>query len=622
MSASWIRPLAWLAALLLIGASPGEGQRADDLRLESGSYRQVRTASDHRWVELADAPASLDRRRLVSELESLLPAGSRLVETRAWQENGRRHAAYRQEVAGVPVEGAEWIVHSSGDRLDKANGRLVTTPLDPVPVVNRRQAESTALERLRRHAVTAPSRRGRFEVAETRLVFALTPPAGEAAARQHRLSWRVRVAEAGGDAVDLFVDARSGRLLKERPVTLTCTPLFGETTWHGSRPIHTEAGSDGFALIDRCEALHDFTFKTSKSTPSAVYTSPSGVFGAATRSAVTAHWGTHAALDYFRTRHGRDGFDGKGGEIQVLNERASFWGGKNNASWHPSGQLSFGPGNTDSPFDDWNTVDVAGHELAHGVTGTTADLIYESESGALNESFSDIFGVAIERFAEGGANPDWLIAEDRVPLPKLLHGIRSLENPGLFDHPKIYGGSHWVPVVGCQPSLLNDQCGVHTNSGVQNHWFFLLVEGSFGHLAFPGIGLEKAAAIAYRNLETYLTPGAGYPEAAAGAIESAIDLYGGCSQEVRSTRDAWRFVAVPTPDYELVGWSGTICDLSGSVYAAVDRLTAGGAGCPAGATVPAGQSVILTAGDEVVLAPGFAAAAGASTRILAGDCAP
>jgi len=211
--------------------------------------------------------------------------------------------------------------------------------------------------------------------------------------------------------------------------------------------------------------------------------------------------------------------------------------------------MKIGGGNTSSATDDWNTLDIVAHELTHGVTSTSAGLVYQSESGALNESFSDIFGAAVERYVElsapGTYTLDWLMGEDRSG-----GAIRSLSNPNLYNDPDTYNGTHYRATVGCTPSSSNDYCGVHTNSGVQNFWFYLLVSGGSGTndngqaYSVSGLGWTRASRIAYRNLTVYLTSSSTFNDARNGAIQAAADLYGNGSNEMTQVANAWHAVGV------------------------------------------------------------------------------
>jgi chitodextrinase len=131
--------------------------------------------------------------------------------------------------------------------------------------------------------------------------------------------------------------------------------------------------------------------------------------------------------------------------------------------------------------------------------------------------------------------------------------IRSMDNPSSFGDPDTYGGTYWTNPNCGFPTQSNDYCGVHSNSGVQNKWFYILVAGENGtndigsNYSVTGIGHEKAAAIAYRNLEVYLSANSTFADARTGAIQSAVDLYGAGSPEEIATTDAWYAVGVGDP---------------------------------------------------------------------------
>ena len=235
--------------------------------------------------------------------------------------------------------------------------------------------------------------------------------------------------------------------------------------------------------------------------------------------------------------------------------------------------MTYGDGDG-STFDPLVGLDVVGHEIAHAVTERTSGLVYQNESGALNESFSDIFGTAIEFYKEGAAG-DWLIGEDFDVQNGV--GFRSMENPNAEGDPDTYGGTNWKS-NSLFPNLADDYGGVHSNSGVQNYWFYVLTVGKTGTndnndaYSVQGIGIEKAAAIAYRNNATKLTSNSDYADARNGAIASAIELYGANSQEVISTTNAWYAVGVGN---EHPGGGPATCDVpSGLVASAITQTSA------------------------------------------------
>lgn len=262
-------------------------------------------------------------------------------------------------------------------------------------------------------------------------------------------------------------------------------------------------------------------------------------------AAVDAHWAAEVIYDYFLEKFNRNSYDNNGAQIQCRVHRV-FDGNTNNATWNGS-YISIGDAiNRPSTFA---TLDIIAHEFTHALTDKTARLKYVQEPGALNESFSDIFGAAVEFYGKPpNQNGNWLIGEDTGFY------LRSMSNPTSTYQPDTYGSNdlNWVEIDGCWPGGNNDLCGLHINSGVQNHWFYLLSNGGSGVNAngdsynVSGIGIDKAVEIAYRNLTVYLTPDSDYEDAKTYAIQSAIDMYGECpgAQEVISTIDAWYAVGL------------------------------------------------------------------------------
>jgi Zn-dependent metalloprotease len=263
------------------------------------------------------------------------------------------------------------------------------------------------------------------------------------------------------------------------------------------------------------------------------------------QAGVSLHWAVEATYDYYLDRYGRNSFDDQGSRIiSYANYGVEYF----NAFWNGI-FLTFGTGNASNGYRPLVALDVVGHEFTHGVTEYAANLVYSYESGALNESFSDIFGEHIENYRLEGTN-DWLMGGD-------FGAIRSMSDPNAFSDPDTYLGSFWWTAAG-------DNGGVHINSGVQNFWFYLLSEGSSGvndngdSYDITGIGMDDAAQIAYRNLTVYLMPTSQYEDARRGSLNAAIDLFGPTSQQFKSVLDAWNAVGVyypfigPYPEYTTI----------------------------------------------------------------------
>lgn len=243
-----------------------------------------------------------------------------------------------------------------------------------------------------------------------------------------------------------------------------------------------------------------------------------------------AYWGAEVTYDLFKEKFNRNSYNNAGGKIDMF-VNGSGQGASNNAFWFGSFAY-FGNATSGTPF---TSLDVVSHEITHGVTGNSARLVYQGESGALNESFSDIFGCYAEHYA--GVGQKWIMGE-------YISFQRSMSNPKQHNQPDTYRGSYWASTTG------GDNGGVHTNSGVMNYWYYLVSEGGSGtndngaSYTVNGIGIEKASQIAYRALTSYLTSSSGYSAARTAVINAARDLYGNNSCELAAATDAMHAVGV------------------------------------------------------------------------------
>jgi len=290
--------------------------------------------------------------------------------------------------------------------------------------------------------------------------------------------------------------------------------------------------------------------------------------------ALDVHWGMEKSYDFYKNIFGRNSYDGAGAIIkQYLNPpmlQTQHGNSPNNAGAFPAPYNLMVYGLGDGVFmRPVVGLDVEGHEFTHMVVDNNGHggLVYQGESGALNESFADIFGVCIEFYS--GVNADWLMGEDIMVSEPYL---RSMSNPNGGTQPDTYNGHFWT-----NPSnVYDDNGGVHTNSGVQNFWFYLLCQGGSGTndignaYSVTGIGITEARQIAYRNLLNYLGPYATFSDAYNGSLLAAQDLYGNPSAQYTAVREAWYAVGVGnTPNSfcngttALTAESGTVTDGSG-----------------------------------------------------------
>lgn len=270
--------------------------------------------------------------------------------------------------------------------------------------------------------------------------------------------------------------------------------------------------------------------------------------------AVDVHWGMQQTYDWYKHTLGRDSYDGHGAPIYniLFAPRNNFFigmsTGNNNAfaDFKPDFgngyvmEYGIGDGVMMRPVV---SLDVMAHEFTHLVTRTTANLEYIGESGALNESFSDIIGICVKHAVKGSKVTDnWLIGDDVMLTVPCMRDM-SHRVTGMAVQPIYYKGSEW-----------DDHADVHVNSGVQNFWYYVLSEGGefpdveseWGEkgLVVFGIGEDKAVQIAYRNLTHYLCETSCYADARQGSMQAAIDLYGDSSKEYDAVNDAWRAVGI------------------------------------------------------------------------------
>ena len=260
------------------------------------------------------------------------------------------------------------------------------------------------------------------------------------------------------------------------------------------------------------------------------------------------HWAMEKAYDFYKTKFNRKSYDNYGSPIyNFVNPQQEIMSGTTNnafagfSAYHYAIMVyGMGDGTYMNPVVE---LDVIGHEFSHLVTDCNGNggLVYLGESGALNESFSDIMGASIAHYANGSY--DWLMAKNVMISSSNLRSMKDPHNSedGENPQPKSYNEQgYWLNPYETECEKC-DHGGVHTNSGVQNYWFYLLSEGGSG---VTRIGIDKAVQIAYRNLIYYLTPEATHEDARNGSIQAAIDLYGKGSQEHQSVANAWHAVGV------------------------------------------------------------------------------
>ncbi|MBP0724640.1 peptidase M4 family protein [Bacillus sp. RG28] len=246
--------------------------------------------------------------------------------------------------------------------------------------------------------------------------------------------------------------------------------------------------------------------------------------------AVDAQYYAGKTFDYYKNVFGRNSYDNKG---SVLKSSVHYGSRYNNAFWNGT-QMVYGDGDGTNFIAFSGGVDVVAHELTHAVTSSTSNLIYQNESGALNEAISDIFGTLVEFY--NNVNPDYEIGED-IYTPSIKgDALRSMSNPTKYGDPDNYANRY---------TGTSDNGGVHTNSGIINKAAYLLAQGGTAYgVTVTGIGNDKLGAIYYRANTVYLTSSATFSQARAACVQAAADLYGATSAEVDSVKKSFDAVGV------------------------------------------------------------------------------
>ena len=473
---------------------------------------------------------------------------------------GMTHYRYQQYHQGIKVEHAELLIHEQAGAVQSINGRWARgMDLAARPSLSPEEALSQALshlpasrymwenpfaERLLKRIKRDP-KASFYPQAE--LVF-IDPTLGQSA-NDYRLAYALLIHTQLPieQRKQLYIDAHDGRLLLE--LELLCdthdTPGLAETKYRGTRQIVTDSiAPDSFRLAEkgRGGGIETYNLRRQTDVANAVDFLDDDNYwdnfnSQQDEAATDAHWGAEMTFDYFLEKHGYIGVDGDSMPLISYVHYSQNWV---NAQW-TGAWAQYGDGNG-TTYTALTSLDVVGHEFVHGVTASNANLIYRDESGALNESFSDIFGTVIEFYGDP-ENANWDIGED-------FHvgggRFRNMADPKTEGHPDTYKGRNWV-------TGSSDNGGVHSNSGVQNKWFHLLVEGGEGsndnedEYSVEGLGMDTAAAIAFRNLQYYLVRRSEHIDARLGAIQAAEDLYGICSEPAIQVARAWHAVGLGGP---------------------------------------------------------------------------
>jgi Zn-dependent metalloprotease len=509
------------------------------------------------------------------------PAQEIEVGTIEEDELNHTHIRLQQTYKGLPVYGGEMILHAQDNTFTTLNGKHFKTPAlqNTTAKITENQAAQTALEDLKQHTTVRELKPNELQilkkqVSETELLIYYPKTNPENA----HLAWRMVVRPNFLERWNYFVDAQTRQVLLRQNHTCKLdgpTKAISKDLNGATQTINTYSKNNLFYLLDTSRPMFNNVQSSIPNSPvGAILTLDAGGSRADDISlsyitssvnswsptAVSAHNNAGYAYNYYLTVHKRNGLDGKGGNmLSVINVKDEKGKEMDNAFWNGE-VMAYGNGLQDfTPLA--GGLDVAAHEMTHAVTENTARLEYDTQSGALNESMSDVFGVLMDR-------ANWTIGETVAKRSVFQSGaLRDMANPN-------QGGTN---DNGYQPKTMaqyvnttQDDGGVHINSGIPNYAFYLFASNA-------SVGKDKAEKVYYRVLTTYLTRYSQFKDMRVAVIKAASDLYGATSNEVKAAQTAFDQVGItdlmtqnPTPaQTTLPTNSGTEFLL---VYGADDKL--------------------------------------------------
>lgn len=411
-------------------------------------------------------------------------------------ELGFEHFKYQQVYNGLPVFGQQVIVHAQDDVVKSVDGRLTpNVNIDATPKLKTDELMKSITGKI------APKLAKNEQLQQNANELGIyTTNDGKP-----HLAYQLDVDAQGamdGERWRYYVDAQNGKVLDHWGLNETA---INRETYDGKN------GSSRPGKLARKE----------------------GDGPVADQHINKAHDNSGAVYDYFKENFNRDSIDDKG---MKLTSTVHYGNKYNNAYWDGK-QMTYGDGDGKmfTPFGD--AADVVGHEMTHGVTERTAGLRYYAQSGALNESWSDVFGNLIERWDHQRKNPGapdrdpgYLVGEDIFTPDTKGDALRSMSAPGTG-----YPGDPQPAKMKDYKNTSSDNGGVHINSGIPNKAAYNIAKT---------IGDDKLGKIWYRAQTKYLTSNSQFIDAANVTTQAAIDLYGATSPEVKAVRDGWTEVGL------------------------------------------------------------------------------
>ncbi|MFI8951788.1 M4 family metallopeptidase [Streptomyces sp. NPDC053750] len=540
--------LAGVAALIATAVQSGAATAAPRQAPAPGAESVTLTPAQRAEL-IADANAT--KAKTADELG--LGAKEKLVVRDVLKDrDGTVHTRYERTYDGLPVLGGDLVVTTDAgktERVVKATQKAIK-PATVTPKISAAKAETQAVAAAKAAGAKAPD----ADRAPRKVIWAAngTPV----------LAYETVVGglQEDGTPNELHVvtDAATGAKLFEYQAIHNGT---GNTMYSGTVTLGTAQSGSSYTLTDTTRGNHKtYNLNRGTSGTGTLFTGPDDVWGNGAASnaetaAADAHYGAALTWDYYKNVQGRSGIRGDGVGAY---SRVHYGNNYVNAFWSDSCFcMTYGDGSGNA--NPLTSIDVAAHEMTHGVTSHTAGLVYSGESGGLNEATSDIFGAAVEFYANNSEDVgDYLIGEE-IDINGDGTPLRYMDKPSKDGASK----DSWYSGIG--------NIDVHYSSGPANHFFYLLSEGSgtktingvtydsptSDGLPVTGIGREKAAKIWFRALTTKFTSTTNYAGARTGTLAAAGELYGTDSAEYTAVQHAWAGINVGSRPGDGGGGDGT-----------------------------------------------------------------
>ncbi len=463
--------------------------------------------------------------------------------------SGFTREKYQQHHKGIPVVGAKYFLHIKDGLVNKSTGNILPSiSINENPSILKSSAVKSAKEFIEREIIKTDQLQENLTFDFHDIKLCIIDRAYPDFSGNYKLAFQI-FAEANTYYPiheRIFVDAHNGKVISS--FTEICdhsVPGVVKTKYYGEQSIIADSiNPTKYVLRDSIRGV--FTIKGPDSDSSLDLRYPdfcdddnywNNVNEDFDEVGGDAHYCASSFHDFLNNEFGWKGLDNQGLElVTVVHASRKYY---TNAYWNGD-KVFVGNGDCDQ-YDPLTVLDVIGHEFTHAVIDHSCDLVYQDEPGALNESLSDILGKSLE-YKYDQDNFTWLIGNKfRTEDPD--GGFRNMKNPNEENDPKFYQGVDWH-------FSASDRGGVHTNSGVLNYWFYLLVEGESGinevgyEYDVKAIGIDDALQIVFGCMTGYFTENTDYPEAMRLSLEQSADLFGVNSQQYESVVEAWMTVGL------------------------------------------------------------------------------